>query len=65
LDYVSFCGGMPLYVKRVFPDPRWFAAITAAVGLFEQSAAEMTARYTEATVGLPTTVRVVEQEMSL
>jgi hypothetical protein len=65
LDYVSFCGGMPLYVKRVFPDPRWFAAITQAVDLFEQSAAQMTARYTEATVGLPTTVRVVEQEMSL
>jgi hypothetical protein len=31
IDYVSYCGGMPLYVKRVEPDQRWFDAITAAV----------------------------------
>lgn len=23
IDYVSFCGGMPLYVKRVYPEQRW------------------------------------------
>lgn len=23
IDYISICGGMPLYVKRVLPDPRW------------------------------------------
>jgi hypothetical protein len=65
LDYVSYCGGMPLYVKRVYPDPRWFNAIVRAVDAFEHVAAEMTARYTEATVGMPATERVVEQEMTL
>jgi hypothetical protein len=29
IDYVSYCGGMPLYVKRVLPDPAWADAINA------------------------------------
>jgi putative phage-type endonuclease len=29
IDFVSYVGGMPLYVKRVEPDPAWFAVITA------------------------------------
>ena len=35
IDYVSFCGGMPLYVKRVIPDERWQDAILTAVEAFE------------------------------
>lgn len=62
LDYVSFCGGMPMYVKRVFPDDRWFAGIIAAVEKFEKTAAEMTARYQARVTGLPVTERV-ETEM--
>jgi hypothetical protein len=65
IDYISYTGGMPMYTKRVLPDQRWFAAITQAVEAFEATAAEMVKRYTEATKGLPTTVRIVEQEMSL
>jgi hypothetical protein len=63
IDYVSFCGGMPLYVKRVEPDPEWSKAIVAAVAQFELNAAQMVAAYTEATKGLPTTERPVELEM--
>lgn len=62
LDYVSYSGGMPLYVKRVFPSTKWFDAITAAVEQFEQTAAEMIRNYTEATKGLPATERI-QQEM--
>lgn len=65
LDYVSYCGGMPFYVKRVFPSTKWFDAIVAAVGQFEQTATEMMRAYTAATEGLPATERVVEPEMSL
>ena len=65
LDYVSYCGGMPLFVKRVFPDPRWFAAIVATVERFEKTAEEMTGRYRVAATGLPMTERIVETEMSL
>lgn len=52
-DYVSYGGGMPLWVKRVTPDPKWFEAITGAVEQFEQTAAEMTERYAAAVEGLP------------
>lgn len=62
-DYVSYCGGMPLYVKRVLPDPEWFDAIVAAVTSFELAASLMTEQYEAATAGLPATERIVEMEM--
>jgi len=66
LDYVSFSGGMHLYVKRVVPDPMWFEAIIEAVETFEENAAEMAAKYQAATEGLPTTERSnYDMEMSL
>ncbi len=58
-DYVSFCGGMPLYVKRILPDPRWFDAITNAVLEFEAVAAEMEATYRARTADLPMTERTL------
>ncbi len=63
IDYVSYCGGMPLYVKRVEPDERWFEAIVAAVSAFEGTAADMVAAYRAATEGLPPTERTVEMDM--
>lgn len=62
LDYVSYSGGMPLYVKRVLPDPRWFAAIIEAVSTFEQAADEMVGRYLATTADLPTTKRINHYE---
>jgi hypothetical protein len=64
-DYVSYCGGMPLWVKRVEPDLEWFGAIVLAVASFETKAAEMTAAYEKATKGLPATERAIEMEMIL
>ena len=64
-DYLSFCGGMPLYVKRVLPDKRWHDAIIAAVTTFEETAAVMTALYQDATKGLAQTERTYYEEMSL
>lgn len=58
LDYVSFCGGMALWTKRVLPDPRWHAAIIDAVTAFEETAAQMIATYTAATDGRPITERI-------
>jgi len=62
LDYVSYCGGMPLWKKRVFPDPLWFHAITEAAAAFEESATTMTAAYHAATLGLPATERIEDAE---
>jgi hypothetical protein len=64
-DYLSFCGGMPIYPIRVEADERWHTAILAAVTAFEQAAAEMTAQYLTAVAGLPMTERTVEMEMVL
>jgi hypothetical protein len=61
---VSFVGGMPLFVKRVYPDTKWFAAIEEAVTTFEANAARMVADYETATKGLAPTERVQELEMA-
>lgn len=58
IDYVSWCGGMPMYPKRVYPQPKWFDAIIAAVRMFEDNAAEMMRIYDENIVGLHPTERI-------
>ena len=58
IDYVSYCGGMPLWTKRVYPDPIWHAAILAAAETFEANVADILARYHEVVAGLPATERV-------
>jgi hypothetical protein len=62
LDYVSYCGGMPLYVKRVLPDEKWFAAITEAVATFEASVTHMLDTYRAAVIGRPATERIDHYE---
>jgi len=58
LDYVSYSGGMPLYVKRVYPDINWFTAIKDAVTAFEDNASQMIDTYLAAIDGRPTTERI-------
>jgi hypothetical protein len=61
-DYVSYCGGMHLFVKRVLPDPRWFEAITDAVASFELAAELMIDNYQSAIDGRPPTERIDHYE---
>ena len=68
LDFISYCGGMPLYVKRIHPDPVWHAAIIEAATAFEESANDMISRYTVATADLHPTERIdfyADMELSL
>jgi hypothetical protein len=62
IDYCSFSAGLPFWVKRVYPDPAWFAAIIAASEAFETNVAEIIADYTKETHGLPMTERRIEIE---
>lgn len=55
IDYVSYSAGLPLWVKRVFPDPAWFDAIEAAAEQFEKDMAETIERFTAAVAGFPET----------
>lgn len=58
IDFVSYVGGLPLYRKRVEPDPVWFSAITAACIAFEANATQIVADYQARTKGLPMTDRI-------
>lgn len=55
IDYVSFHGGLHLWVKRVEPDADWQSAILAALDHAEAAITDRIARYTLATEGLPLT----------
>ncbi|SNS43037.1 YqaJ-like recombinase domain-containing protein [Micrococcales bacterium KH10] len=55
LDYISYCAGMPLFVKRVYPDFRWRDAITEAVEACEHDIADKVARYESAALNMPAT----------
>jgi len=63
LDFISYCGGLPMYVKRVLPDPRWHEAIVAAVQGLEENASVMISAYGRNAQGLAQTERVIEMEM--
>lgn len=58
IDYVSYCGGMPMWVKRVESDLAWFEVIFEAASTFEANAALMVAEYAARTAGLPPTTRI-------
>lgn len=58
VDFVSYCGGMPLWTKRVTPDVRWRGAILEAVEKAETAIVQAVAHYRSAIVGLPTTERI-------
>lgn len=45
LDYVSYCGGLPMFVKRVYPDPKVQEAIVEASAVFYRKAQDMIATY--------------------
>jgi putative phage-type endonuclease len=65
-DFISWCSGLSPFIKRVLPDPKWHAAIVAAVEKFELNADAMTADYQAITAGLPVTERIDHDlEMSL
>lgn len=58
IDYVSYSGGWPLYVKRVYPDPVWHDAIREAVIAYETFASLMADQYETRTSGAPIAPRI-------
>lgn len=54
-DFVSFSAGLPLYTKRVYPDPKWRDAIITAATNAEHAIASMVARWETVTADLPAT----------
>jgi hypothetical protein len=63
-DFVSYCGGMPMFVLRVIPDPQIQAIILEAARAFNGRLAEATAIYQRAIVGLhPTERKTYDEEI--
>lgn len=68
LDFVSYCGGLPMFVKRVWPCQEIQHAIIAAASAFEQRLAAAQARYSEWLNRQPviiTTERTIEKEIMI
>lgn len=64
-DFVSYCGGFPMFVCRVEPDPEMQAAIIEAATAFEARVSDAIRDFHAATKarGYPTTERRIESEM--
>lgn len=62
-DFISFCAGLPMWTKRVYPDPAWQEAIVEAVTSFEAAAAEMVGKYREGSKDLPATEAIPDLEV--
>lgn len=58
LDFVSFCGGLPLFVARVTPDQAWQEAIIAAATQAETDITDLVGNYRTRSVGLHATERI-------
>jgi predicted phage-related endonuclease len=67
IDFISYCGGMPMVVIRVFPDPRVQNAIIEAASAFEERLRARMIEYPAQVVRLKgiQTERRVEVEMHL
>ena len=59
IDFISYCGGLPMFVKRVEPDPDIHEAIIAAATAFEQRVAEIEQEYRATLASMP---KVIETE---
>lgn len=61
-DFVSFSAGLPLYTKRVYPDPKWRDSIITAATNAEHAIGSMVARWETAVIDLPTTEHIPDFE---
>lgn len=55
IDYISFCGGLPLFVKRVEPIGQWQTVIAEVAETAEKTIRELVADYETKTAGMPKT----------
>lgn len=66
IDFISYCGGLPMFVKRVEPDPLIQGAIVAAATAFEMRLADKEREYRASIATMAKVIeteRRVEQEM--
>ena len=67
LDFVSYCAGLPMFIKRVLPDQKYQDAIIAAATDFERRLQEAQQKYADWLDRQPvviTTVRTIQEEIT-
>jgi predicted phage-related endonuclease len=62
IDFVSYCGGLPMFVKRVEPDPEVQAAIVAAATAFEERVADIEREYRSTLAAMPKLIPTERRE---
>tara|TARA_R110002012_G_scaffold321576_1_gene549927 strand:- start:62 stop:748 length:687 start_codon:yes stop_codon:yes gene_type:complete len=65
LDFVSYCEGMPLFIKRVMPDPEMQQAIIDAAIMFNDQINELLHEYNQNAKGMPIAPRHEDTEIQL
>jgi len=63
IDFISYSGGLPMFVTRVRPIPEYQEAIITAATAFEERLAKNMEKYLENIKGSIPTERRIEQEM--
>lgn len=62
IDFISYSGGLPMFVKRVEPDPLVQGAILAAATAFEAKLAEQEREYRATLAGMRTVIETERRE---
>lgn len=62
IDFISYCGGLPMYVRRVEPDPEIQEAIIAAATAFEERVAEIEQQYRSTLSAMPKVIPTERRE---
>lgn len=57
-DFISYCGGMPMFVKRVYPDDKIQGAIKKVAGIFHEKLDKIIVGYADRIKGMIPTKRV-------
>lgn len=62
-DFISYSGGLPMFVERILPDPEIHEAIIAAARSFEFRLAEKLTKYTANAAKFHATERIIQEEI--
>lgn len=63
IDFISYCGGLPMFIKRVEPDAGVQAAILSAVAATEAKIAEVQQEYRATLTAMPKVIETERREM--
>lgn len=64
IDFISYCGGLPVFIKRVEPDPNLHDAILTAAEAFDARVSEIMREYAHTLKNMPKVIPTERREYS-